>query len=99
MIARYRRKAYTGLALYFLFKIGAIAWAMAAGEDSPVNTSIFWLLFLTGTGFAFWACWAEAVGKGHSGSFALMALFGFWGFIICALLSDRARDAMPITPS
>ncbi|HXA20217.1 MAG TPA: hypothetical protein VN380_24780 [Thermoanaerobaculia bacterium] len=85
--------------MYFLFKIAAIAWAIAAGADSPVNTSIFWLLFLIGTAFAFWACWAQAIGKGHSGSFALFALFGFWGFIVVAILSDRARDGSITTAS
>ena len=92
MIALYRKRANLGIAMYFVFKLAAIAWAIAAGEDSPVNTSIFWSLFLIGTAFGFWACWAQAVGKGHSGSFALFAFFGFWGFIVVAVLSDRAPD-------
>jgi hypothetical protein len=96
MIVEYRRKANLGVVLYFVFKIAAIGWAMAAGQDSPLNTSIFWLLFLLGTSFAIRACWAQAVAKGHSGSFAMAGLLGFWGFVIAAMLSDRMKEAAAI---
>lgn len=96
MIVSYRRKANASLALYFSFKIVAIGWAIAAGEDSPINTSIFWLLFLAGTAFAFRACWAQGRAKDYGGSFVLMGFLGFLGFIIVALLTDQAEPNTPI---
>jgi cbb3-type cytochrome oxidase subunit 3 len=91
MVETFRRKANFAVALYFVFKIAAIGWAISAGKDSPINTSIFWLLFLAGAAFAFRACWAQGRAKGYGPSFALMGLFGFLGLIIVALLRDEAK--------
>lgn len=103
MIATYRRTANLALALYFVFKLASIGWLIAAERDTPFNTIVFWLIFLTGTVFGFRACWAQARGRGHSGIIAWVAIFGFWGFVIVTLLTDRAKDgglaAAPSAPA
>ncbi len=90
-----KARAYLGVALYFLFKFAAIVFAVASGGDGPVATPVFYGIFLLGTAFLIWGCWAQARMKGYSGWLAIFGVFEFFGLIILALLPDRAKSVGP----
>ena len=94
MIAEFRPKKRLALVMWFLFKALAIGFAIAAGHDSPVNTTIFWILFLAGTGFMFRACWASAREKAQPDALMLFALLGIVGYAILGSLEDKS-EAVP----
>ena len=91
MLAGYRWKSNAGVLLYFAFKFGAILFAVFAAEDSPRNTVLFYLIYLTGTAFLAWGCWAQARGRGYSGWYAVLAVLEIFGLIILALMPDRRQ--------
>ena len=93
MLPGYRAKASVGIGLWFLLKVAALGWAFVAGQDSPVNTSVFWALFVGGTACLLWGCWAQARGKGYSDLLALLGLAGLLGLIILAVLPDKVPGA------
>lgn len=85
-----RRRAWICLAFYVAFKLASFLWLWKVGDHLPRDVQVFWLLFFTGSAFAFSACWALARAKGRSGKLALLAFLGFVGFGIVALLPDRS---------
>ena len=54
--AQLRRTAWTCLALYLSLKLASFIWLWQMGDRLPRNLQVFWLLFFTGSAFAFSAC-------------------------------------------
>lgn len=90
-----KARAYLGVALYFVFKFAAIVFAVASGGDGPIATPVFYGIFLAGTAFLMWGCWAQARMKGYPGWLAIFGVLEFLGLIILAILPDRMKPVAP----
>ncbi|KAB2962039.1 MAG: hypothetical protein F9K18_10370 [Thermoanaerobaculia bacterium] len=92
MIASFRHRARLGIGGFFALRfLGLIIWSTARGGDAGGGVQrLFEFVFVLGTAFLLWGCWALAKGKGRSAWWALLGLAGIVGLVVALLLPDRA---------
>jgi hypothetical protein len=86
-----RTQSNLGVALYFVFRLGAIAFALQVGADGPIATPVFYSIFFAGTVSLVWGARAQLRMKRYPSWLAVLGLFEFPGLVVLALLPDKSR--------
>lgn len=95
MAPDYRGRSNVGVIMYLLFKFAAVFWAAVTELSHPVTVGIFLALFLAGTAFLLYGCWAQTKMKNQPTVLALLGLFELPGLIVLAVLPERTRKSAP----